>query len=394
MNSKCLCSFIIFKTVYGRNFSQNEMPTDAIGTRALHTVSNFQISYLNTECRFENFLIFEKIPGITGRANFIKTCKNVTVSAQLVGRPPYLPYPSVRPCNPADKVGRLNPFFLIHKQSGKMRFILNLKELNKSVTYNHFKMSSISDAMKLLKYLDFMIKIDLTSAYDCVPMHEEDQTYLQFVSKGQLFQFTCFPNGLSEAPRLFTRLLDPIKYTMGKLGIRFISYLDDLLLMNQDQHKLVEQASIVIQLFVNLGFVINTSKSVTSPTQCLEFLGFILNSVTMKVSLPSEKLEKIQSHCISMINKNRVRRRALAVLVGLMTSASLAISPAPLHYRALQRMIIEVADHNNWEAWVPMSIPARKDLLWWIQESPNWISSPIIPPVPQLVIKTDASLKG
>ena len=164
--------------------------------------------------------------------------------------------------------------------------------------------------------------------------------------------------------------------------------------MHQDQCELINQASIVIQLFVNLGFVINTSKSVTSPTQCLEFLGFILDSTTMTISLPPTKLEKIKNYCKIMITKKIVARRSLATLVGLMTSASLAVRPAPLHYRGLQRMIIKVVDHNNWDVLIPMSNPAMKDLLWWIQEGSNWVSAPIVPPLPQVVIKTDASHKG
>ena len=34
-------------------------------------------------------------------------------------------------------------------------------------------------------------------------------------------------------------------------------------------------------------------KSVLNPTQCIEHMGFIIDSVNMKVSLPSKKVETI-----------------------------------------------------------------------------------------------------
>ena len=41
------------------------------------------------------------------------------------------------------------------------------------------------------------------------------------------------------------------------------------------------------------GILINYPKSVLEPTQNLVFLGFTINSVEKKLSLPAEKLEKI-----------------------------------------------------------------------------------------------------
>ena len=47
------------------------------------------------------------------------------------------------------------------------------------------------------------------------------------------------------------------------------------------------------QLFESLGLMVNQKKSVLIPTQELEFLGFHLCSVTMRLSIPSKKLKKI-----------------------------------------------------------------------------------------------------
>ena len=50
-----------------------------------------------------------------------------------------------------------------------------------------------------------MASIDFADAYFSVPV-KEHRLVLKFNWKGQLFQFTCLPMGLYEAPRKITKL--------------------------------------------------------------------------------------------------------------------------------------------------------------------------------------------
>lgn len=49
----------------------------------------------------------------------------------------------------------------------------------------------------------------------------------------------------------------------------------------------------VLQLAISQGFKIQPEKSVVIPTQVLEFLGFTLNSVLMRVTLTEKKAENV-----------------------------------------------------------------------------------------------------
>ena len=51
----------------------------------------------------------------------------------------------------------------------------------------------------------FMASVDLKDAYYSVPIATEDRKYLKFEWQGSYFQYTCLPNGLACAPRLFTK---------------------------------------------------------------------------------------------------------------------------------------------------------------------------------------------
>ena len=103
----------------------------------------------------------------------------------------------------------ISNIFCRPKKDGSVRIILNLKQLNTTIEYNHFKMETLNHAVQLMTRNCYMASIDLKDAYYSVPIAPEDRRYPRFIWQGQLYQFTCLPNGLSEAPRKFTKLLKP-----------------------------------------------------------------------------------------------------------------------------------------------------------------------------------------
>lgn len=86
---------------------------------------------------------------------------------------------AIRKCKPVH--GQfISDIFLIPKSDGSMRFILNLKKLNKFIFTEHFKMEDIRTATKLLSKNNFMINIDLKEAYFLIPIHNTHTQYLRF----------------------------------------------------------------------------------------------------------------------------------------------------------------------------------------------------------------------
>jgi hypothetical protein len=94
----------------------------------------------------------------------------------------------------------------------------------------------------------------------------------------------------------------------------------------------------VVSLLEGLGFLINLNKCSQFPSQQLIFLGTMLNTVTMSLSLPTEKLDLIQQGALQLRTKGKSTLPELAALLGRMSHAAQnGIWLAPLHYRALQR---------------------------------------------------------
>ena len=111
----------------------------------------------------------------------------------------------------------LSPIFLRKKKTGGYRLILNLKNLNQYISNHRFKMESLTSAILLMTPGCYMASVDLQDAYYSVPINKKCQKYLKFSWQGELFQFTCLPNGLASAPRLFTKSLKPVYSTLRQM---------------------------------------------------------------------------------------------------------------------------------------------------------------------------------
>ena len=281
------------------------------------------------------------------------------------------------------------------KKDGSMRVILNLKDLNEHVTYEHFKMDTRQMAARLLTKDCFMASVDLKQAYFMVPIAEEHKKYLKFHWQGKLYQFTALPNGLACAPRLFTKLLKPIFATLQSEGYSCLGYIDDTILVGVSKKDCKAGVQRMIELFTELGFLINYDKSVVEPTQQLTFLGYIFDSCEMTISLGTEKKQNIHSVCEKLLRKGQATIREVASAVGLMVAYSEGADLGTLHYRQLEKDKIEALKDNfgNFNKFMTVSQEGKQDLQWWVTNVHKQ-SKQIWRPQPSMVITSDASLKA
>ena len=82
-------------------------------------------------------------------------------------------------------------------------------------------------------------------------------------------------------------------------------------------------------------------------------------------------------------------------MIGLLTATIPAVLPAPLHYRALQRARNQaLRESQDYDHPCRLSPEAKQDLTWWIRSLHQHNGRSIIPPTPELVMTSDASLEG
>ena len=260
----------------------------------------------------------------------------------------------------------ISNIFLREKKDGSFRMILNLKDLNQFTPYHHFKMDNINSCVRLMKPMCYMASIDLKDAYFSLPVHHDYQKYLKFVWQGELYQFTCMPQGLACAPRLFTKLLKPVYAYLRSKGHVSSGYLDDSFLEGDTYQSCADNVTTTVDLFDSLGFYPHQGKSITTPSQIIEHLGFTLNSIDMTFSITNKKLVKLQALAAPVINNDLPTIREVACLIGFMVSCTPGVEFAELFYKQLEIEKSEALKNakGNFEAVMKLSDVAVEDVRW------------------------------
>lgn len=300
---------------------------------------------------------------------------------------------AVRQCAPVQ--GQfLSSIFLVPKSNGEMRFILNLKKLNKFVSLEHFKMEDVRTAVKLMNRDCFMANLDLKEAYFLVLINEHDRKFLRFCFNGTLFEFSALPFGLCTAPCIFTKLLKPVMATLRSRGFLSVNYLDDILCLGDSYSSCLQNISETINLLTELGFIINFEKSVLIPSKVCQFLGFVLNSRHMRLELPDRKKQGILDQTRVLMHQTRISVRDFARYVGTLTAACPAVRYGWAHTKAFERVkYLSLLNNPSYERVISLPDNIQGDLIWW-QDNILKTHNPIRISNYTLEIFTDASKTG
>ena len=203
------------------------------------------------------------------------------------------------------------------------------------------------------------------------------------------------PNGLSSAPRSFTKILKPVYSSLRSKGHVNVDYIDDSYLQGDSHEECKHNVQDTVNLFAKLGFLPHPEKSVFEPTQIITFLGFVINSVTMTITLTLEKALKVYMACKTLLAKSEHSILELSQVIGLLVASLPAVQYGQLHYRHLEidkNIALKLAKGNYLDTMC-LSPSAKADLAWWLDnvlQSKNPISHGSI----DIEITCDASKKG
>lgn len=308
-------------------------------------------------------------------------------------------------CGAISKCGRAavrfeSLLFCVGKRDGGWRPCLDLRPLNRYVVAPKFSLGGLRDVRALMRRGDFMVSIDLKSAYWHVPLHPAMRKLLGFRFDGQLFRFEVLPFGLSSAPWAFHSLLSPVLARLRSEGVRVCSYLDDLLIFGESADACRQAGQRVAETLTDLGFLLHPSKSALVPSRSCVFLGFELRSDDLTVHLPAEKVRRITRECRRVANLAEFRRepisvRDLACLLGRLSAAADAVAESRLRSSALEADRARALQSGcGYQDPVFLSSRSVAELRWWSRNLARRGGRLLRLPLPDVILRTDASALG
>jgi hypothetical protein len=181
-----------------------------------------------------------------------------------------------------------SPLVFVRKKNGKLRPCVDYRRLNSVTRKDAFPLPRIQDCFDTVADATLFSSMDITSAYNQIPIKEADIPKTAFVTKYGLFEFTVMPFGLCNAPATFQRVIE-----LALAGLQWktcLIYLDDCLVFSKtfDDH------------LIRLGEVldrIRTAQLKLKPEKChllqseVVYLGHILSAEGITPN--RENVEKI-----------------------------------------------------------------------------------------------------
>ena len=260
-----------------------------------------------------------------------------------------------------------SPLSVVVNPEGKKRLVINLRYLNQFLKKETFKYEDLRTLLSLLKAEDYLCKFDLKSGYHHVEITNLLWKYLDFQwgtnDVQQYYVFTVLPFGLATACYIFTKLIRPlVKRWRGK-GLRAVVYLDDGIVAANGMEA-AERASVMVkQDLAMAGFIAHKEKSQWTPAQRMCWLGFDLDLIKGVVSVPPQKIQKLQKSLEAVDRCPHVPAKQIASLVGNIMSMSIALGPvARLMTRSLYTLL---NNRRSWYERLLMSPEAAEELQFW-----------------------------
>ena len=289
----------------------------------------------------------------------------------------------------------VSPIFDVPKKnSDKRRVILNLKFLNNYIIKSTFKLEDYNDIINMVRKGDYFVSIDLCDAYLMILIHPSFWRYLCFDWLGLRYHYRCMPFGLTSSPRIFTKIFKQVLTFLRSRGLRISAFFDDILLVASSIELLLEHLHFTMLTLKSLGFLPHPEKSMLTPSQSINHLGFQLNSIDFTLSVPEDKVAGLKTLCRKTVS-GLVKLRFLNKILGTIENFRIAFPYAALHYRGIQKDVaLYISRRYKWDDSIILSERAVHDINWWLQCPMTLTPKSLEPFLPSITLTTDSSENG
>ena len=161
---------------------------------------------------------------------------------------------------------------VVPKSSGAVRLCVDFTTLNKYVRRERVMLPSVDHTLAQLKGAKFFTRLDANSGFYQVPLSENSQELITFITPFGRYMFTRMPFGISSAPEHFQRRMSEV--LAGVPGV--VCQMDDALVFGGSDESHDAHLAQVLQRLSDAGVTLNEGKCMFKQ-KSVHFLGHVID---------------------------------------------------------------------------------------------------------------------
>ena len=243
------------------------------------------------------------------------------------------------------KVHQLIPWFSVSKKGQlSRRVVMDFRAVNCLSMATPTIPLDRDGAIEIVAGRKYYTKLDLTSGYFQIGLHEDTRAYFVFAWKGELWAFARLPMGWKNSSSWFMMAVNETvadiraEFRRRSINAQIASYVDDLAIASDEMEDHARAVMTCFEVFRAHGWTIKPDKIVLASTH-IEFLGRTLSQEGVNVSddirsrvqrmSPPRNVHEVRSalglmRC--MLSHCRIDTRGLAVLHTMLNWKSVQIA--------------------------------------------------------------------
>lgn len=278
------------------------------------------------------------------------------------------------------------------KNSTRVRIIHDLSLfVNDLVVARQVSMPTIDDVLPWITRDCYLWKRDWKGGYAQFWVEPSCRRLLGFLHPdGRVMRYNVLTMGANNSAADFCQFSYFIRDLLRSEGINTWAYIDDSFGVHQSLDGALADFKRSKELYDEL-YVEEAEHKAVPPAQCVEILGYEIDSRSMEVRVPAEKVQLLIELCRSFRSKRTARLKEVQSFVGKLTWAAKVVRGGRVF---LSRMYHLLFLNGHPHSLVRLSKEFQSDVSWWLHFFKSWNGVSLIERSESVSAFTDASKFG